>query len=78
MVRIAARDNIRIYVYANEIGQPHHTPHCHLYWPDGSCVVALDTLSVLRGDELPRAARTLLAEHAHAARVVWEELNGTA
>lgn len=78
MVRIAARDNVRIYVYGNEAGQPHHTPHCHVYWPDGSCVVALDSLSVLRGDAMTRAARVLLEENARTARLVWEELNGTA
>jgi len=77
MVRIVACDNIRIYVYANEAGQPHHTPHCHVYWPDGSCVVALDSLSVLRGDELTKAARTLIEEHVQTARTAWEELNGT-
>jgi hypothetical protein len=77
MVRIAARNNIRIYVYANEAGQPHHAPHCHVYWPDGSSVVALDSLSVLRGDALTRAARVLLEEHALAARIAWEELNET-
>ena len=77
MVRIVARDKIRIYVYANEAGQPHHTPHCHVYWPEGCSVVALDSLSVLRGDPLTRAARVLTEEHVQAARLAWEELNGT-
>jgi len=76
MVRIVARDKIRIYVYANEAGQPHHTPHCHVYWAEGSSVVALDSLGVLRGDALTRAARVLIEEYAHAARAAWEELNG--
>ena len=78
MVRIVGRDKIRIYVYSNEAGQPHHIPHCHVYWPEGSCVVALDSLSILRGDDLPRAVRDLMEEAAPAARSAWEELNGTA
>jgi len=47
-----------------------------VYWPSGSCVVALDSLTALHGDRLPRAVRVLLEEHVLLARQAWEELNG--
>lgn len=77
MVRVAERDKVRIYVYGNEAVQPHHLAHCHVYWPDGSAVVALDNLAVLRGDDVPARARRLLEEHIAAAREAWEAQNGT-
>ncbi|MBA2446698.1 MAG: DUF4160 domain-containing protein [Chloroflexi bacterium] len=58
MVRVVGRGRFSVYVYA-EAGQPHHLPHCHVRWSDGSTQVALPTLWVLAGDELPRPAREL-------------------
>ena len=63
-----------MYVYA-EVGQPHHLPHCHVRWPDGSIQVALPTLRVLAGGEIPPAARQLLLDHLDQICAVWDRLN---
>jgi hypothetical protein len=74
MVRVVRRGRFTVYVYA-EVGQPHHLPHCHVRWSDGSSQVALPTLTVLVGDELPRPARQLLWDYLEAICAVWNRLN---
>ncbi|MBI4497707.1 MAG: DUF4160 domain-containing protein [Chloroflexi bacterium] len=74
MARVVSSGPFSIYVYA-EAGQPHHLPHCHVRWSEGSTQVALPTLRVLAGDPLPAAARRLLLDHLEAICGAWERLN---
>jgi len=73
MVRVVARNTIRIYVYAHEATERHHGGHCHIYWPDGSASVSIDDGRVLAGDLLPRGARDLFNEYWLRIAQVWEE-----
>ena len=74
MVRVVSEGRFSIYVYA-ELGQPHHLPHCNVRWSDGSSQVALPTLLLLAGDELPAAARRLLLNHLKEICAAWNRLN---
>jgi len=74
MVRVIRRGRYRVYVFP-ESGERHHRPHCHIYWPDGSAVVALDDLRVLEGDRLSTEARALLQEFEQALWQAWSALN---
>jgi hypothetical protein len=67
VVKVVQRGRIRVYVY-DERGHRHRRPHCHVYWPDGACVVGLEDRRLLIGNELPAAAWILLQEY-------WEELH---
>ncbi len=73
MVRVVTQGRYRVYVYA-EVGGQHHAPHCHVEWADGSCVVDLDTLAVLRGQAI-RTAVDLVRDHIGAIRAAWDQLN---
>lgn len=63
-----------MYVYA-EAGQPHHLPHCHVRWPDGSAQVALPTLRILAGGQIPTQARELLLDYLDDICSAWDVLN---
>jgi hypothetical protein len=77
VVRVVQRGRFSVYVYA-EAGQPHHQPHCHVYWRDGESVVDLVRLSVLAGQPLPPAARELIRDHLVDITNAWTLLNPTA
>lgn len=74
MVRVVTRGRFSVYVYA-EVGQPHHLLHCHVRWSDSSSQVALPTLTVLAGDDLPTAARLLLVDNLGEICAEWDRLN---
>lgn len=74
MVKVAQRGRYSVYVY-DERGERHHRPHCHVRWPDGEARVALPTLELLAGDDLPAAARELVEEHAVDLHEAWNRLN---
>jgi hypothetical protein len=74
MVRVAARGPFSVYVY-DETGAPHHRAHCQVRWAGRSTQVALPSLEVIVGDELPRRARELLEEHLDEAVAEWNRLN---
>ena len=74
MVWVVTRGRFSVHVYA-EAGQPHHLPHCHVRWSDGSTQVALPTLRVLAGEELPRPGRELLLDHLGEVCAAWDRLN---
>ncbi len=73
MVRVVTQGRYRVYVYA-EVGGQRHAPHCHVEWADGSCVIDLDTLVVLRG-QVSRTAVDLVRDHLGALRAAWDQLN---
>ncbi len=62
-----------MYVYAEEGGQ-HDLPHCHVYWPDGSCVVSIDDPHVLAG-AFDRRAVDLVEDNRDAIAAEWRRLN---
>jgi hypothetical protein len=62
-----------VYVY-QESGAPHHEPHCHVYWPGGTCVVSLRTLVVVRGP-IERDAVRIVQAHSAAIWADWNRLN---
>lgn len=74
MVRVISSGRFSVYVYHEE-GQPHHLPHCNVRWSDGSSQVALPSLLVLAGDELPFPARRLLLDHLEEICAAWDRLN---
>lgn len=74
MVQVVRRGRFSVYVYA-EAGQPHHLPHCHVRWSDGSTQVALPTLLVLVGDDLPGRARRMLWDELDEICAAWNRLN---
>ena len=74
MVQVVRRGRFSIYFYA-EVGQPHHLPHCNVRWSDGSTQVALPTLRVLAGDDLPSQARQLLRDNLEETCAAWSLLN---
>jgi len=74
VVRVMSRGRFSVYVYA-EVGQPHHLPHCHVMWPEGSAQVALPTLALLAGPRLPGAARVLLLDNLERLCDTWDTLN---
>jgi len=63
-----------VYVY-REVGGPHHMPHCHVRWPDGSIVVALPILNEIAGGKLPREAKKLLLDNLEEIWDAWNLLN---
>lgn len=74
VVKVIERGSIRIYVY-QEGGHRHHAEHCHIYWPDGSCVIDLDSLDLLEGVNPRRAAWDLLHDNISEIRAAWRLLN---
>lgn len=74
MVKVVQRGRFGVYVYA-ERGERHHLPHCHMYWSDGESVVSLRDGELLRGDDVPAAARRLIQAHLGEIRRVWDSLN---
>jgi hypothetical protein len=74
VVKVVQRGRYRIYVYV-ELGGPHHHPHCHVYWPDGSAAVELDSGRVLKGHDLPAEARRLFEEYQTLLENAWKDLN---
>jgi Domain of unknown function (DUF4160) len=74
MVQVVRRGRIRIAVYP-ETGERHNTPHCHVYWPDGRCSIALDTMRLLAGKQPPAGAWRLLDEFRDDLRRAWTALN---
>ncbi|GEM_PF-3028653 len=73
-MKVAQLGKYAIYVY-REIGGVHHLPHCHVRWADGSVVVALPTLDVIAGGQLPRDARKLVADNLEKILKAWYQLN---
>jgi hypothetical protein len=71
---VVTRGRFSVYVYV-EIDQPHHLPHCHVRWPDGSIQVGLPTLRVLAGGELPSVARDLVRDYLDEICAAWDRLN---
>lgn len=65
--------NYRVYVWAEEGGK-HHRPHCHVFWPDGRCVVAIDTVEILAGTPSSRAVQ-IVSAHLDIIRAEWARLN---
>ncbi len=74
VVKVSSCGNISVYVYP-EGGGRHHLPHCHVYWPDGSAIVALPTLMKIAGHELPPKAQILLCSRLEKICTQWDELN---
>jgi hypothetical protein len=74
VVKVVQRGRIRVYVY-DERGHRHHRPHCHVYWPDGACVVDLDNERLLSGLDPPEVAWELLRDHLEELRRAWDILN---
>jgi len=66
----------QVYVFGND-SNPHHLPHCHVYWDGHDCssVVSIPDLSLIVGDRLPRAARRLLAANVPLLLAQWHALN---
>lgn len=73
-MRVLQLGKYAIYVY-REVGGSHHLPHCHVRWSDGSVVVALPTLEVIAGGQLPREAQKLVANHLDEIWNAWNQLN---
>ena len=63
----------RVYVY-REKGVRRHVIHCHVYWPDGSCVVDIDTMELLAGADDARA-RQIVRDYLDAIVAKWNEVN---
>jgi hypothetical protein len=59
----------------SEEGQPHDRPHCHVYWPGGESVVALDRVEILAGNIPSAAVLTLRREHLALIKEAWTTLN---
>ncbi len=74
MVRVFTQGRYNVYVYP-EVGQPHHLPHCHVRWSDGSTQVRLPSLQVLEGTPLPPAVRDLLHDRLDEIVAAWNALN---
>lgn len=73
MVRVITQGSYTVSVY-KEVGGQHHEPHCHVYWPDGSCVISLVDLHVLRG-RATTTAREIVAMHWGEITAAWVRLN---
>jgi hypothetical protein len=73
MVRVVTQGRYRVYVYPEQGGR-HHAPHCHVEWADGSCVIDLDRLTVLRGRATPQALQ-LVRHHLTQIRAAWDQIN---
>lgn len=73
MGRVITVGKYRVYVYPEQGGQ-HHRPHCHVYWPDGSCTIDLETLEILGGDDHAQA-RQIVRSHWGQITVKWREIN---
>lgn len=73
-MRVIQSGKYAIYVY-REIGGSHHLPHCHVRWADGSVVVALPTLEVIAGGQLPREAEQIVADHLEEICEAWDQVN---
>lgn len=74
MVKVIQGGRIRVYVY-DERGHRHHRPHCHVYWPDGACVVDLEQERLLSGLTPPAAAWELVRDHWEELIRAWNRLN---
>lgn len=74
-MRVIADGYFTIYVYASEVIQRHHLPHCHIRSPAGETVVALPNLTLLAGENLNRRAKTLLYENLEEIYEAWNKLN---
>jgi hypothetical protein len=64
-----------ICVYSNEVFNSHHLPHFHVIWADGSCVIALPTLTQIVGKKLPKQAKKLISDNYDAICSSWVKLN---
>jgi hypothetical protein len=64
-----------IYVYANEVMQPHHIPHCHVLSANGDTVVSLPDLGIIVGKPLSRRARKLALDYIDEICESWNKLN---
>lgn len=73
MVRVLTYRGYRVSVFA-EAGGQHHEAHCHVYWSDGSCVIAIESLRVLAG-QADRVALQLVRDNQERIRAVWSQLN---
>ena len=73
MVRVLTQGSYRVSVYA-EVGGQHHEPHCHVQWPDGSCVMSLADLRVLRG-RANATALQIVSAHWGQITAAWNRLN---
>jgi hypothetical protein len=49
--------------------------HCHVYWPDGACVIALADGRLLVGQEPTPDASRLVRDHLDELREAWERMN---
>jgi len=74
MVRVLHSGAFSVYVY-QEVGQPHHLPHCNVRWRDDNIQVALPTLELLAGTTFPPQARELLLDHLDEICAAWNDLN---
>ena len=74
MVRVLTSPPFSVHVY-DEAGAPHLLAHCQVRWAGRSTQVALPSLEVIVGTELPRRARSLLEEHLEEIVAEWNRLN---
>ncbi len=74
MVKVVQRGRVSVYVY-KESGHRHHLAHCHVYWPDGACVIGLTDARLLVGQEPPSDAWRLVRDHLEDLREAWDRLN---
>ncbi len=74
MPRILEIDGFAVYIYA-ESSSPHRLPHCHVRKSGATTVLALPSLTVLAGKNLPR--RIILALRARMSELAaaWDEHN---
>ena len=72
MGRVVTQGKYVVWVYV-EGGERHHLPHCHVEWPDGSCVISLLTLNVLSG-KADKKARELVRSHHGQIMATWNDL----
>jgi len=73
-MRVLSDGRFSVYVYS-EIGNKHHLPHCHVRWVDGEAVVALPSLRIIVGSDLPRTAKELIRGNLEEIYAKWLEIN---
>jgi hypothetical protein len=76
MPTLARIGSLKIQIFADD----HNPPHFHAVTPDHDALVAIETLTVLRGS-IPRrdldTALDWVRDNRAAVRAEWERLNGT-